>query len=119
MKKREFENIMDELVDGLEIVIRYFTYNKNEYVDILGTVDNIYGIGLDPYFEHRYYFTIMVNDILNYADGFDENTYPDLKTFKNQDKEFLNVYSDHAIFIKKANLRAYKLNKLKNKMGGI
>jgi len=115
MKKREFEELIPELKDGLEIVVRYFTYNKNHYVDILGTIHNIYGVSTD-FLNNRYYFTIIFDDIIGYAGDFNEKTYPDLKTYPYNDKEYCNLYSDKIIFIKKSALRSYKIKQIKEKI---
>ena len=112
MKRKEFEEIKDELVDGLDVVIRYFTYNKNHYIDILGTINNIYGFSVDMT-ARRYSFSILFYDIINYAGDFNENTYPNLDIFSFQDKDYYNLYSDKIIWIRKSCLRSYKLKKLK------
>ena len=113
MKKKEFEEIKNELVDGLDVVVRYFTYNKNHYVDILGTISHIYGFIRESIYGNYYTFTIKYDSIINYAGDFNENTYPNLETFFLKDDEYLHIHSNEVLFIRKACLRSYKLNKIK------
>jgi hypothetical protein len=119
MKKIEFEQIKDQLVDGLDVVVRFFTFNKSHYIDVLGKITDLYPIQYDTTYKY-YRFTIIYEDTLGFSSGFDEKTYPKIKTFFNDNRntEYLHIYSNSLIFVEIACLRSYKLNKIKNSING-
>ena len=98
MKNVEFKESIKNLKYNDQVKIRYFTYNKNKYIDIIGWVTNNIHTS-DP---NNYFLTIKFGKILN-----DTNT---LKI------SLFHVRSDQIIFIKPFSYRSYKIKKIKKNM---
>jgi len=114
MKLSEFKKIKDELVDGREVIVRYFTYHKKVYADIVGVINNIYGIN-KVYDGNIYSFTIelkYMNDTYNLFG----NSSRDIKFFTFQDKIHCHLYSNRIISVKTGSIISFKLKKLKEKI---
>jgi len=111
MKKIDFENIKDELTFGKEVLIRYFTYSKKEYVDIIGKVFSNNSFTLNGY--NNYFITIQYIDILKYHNNFNGINIPNIPMFNLSSGNYFNASSNNMIFIKPFSIRSYKINKIK------
>jgi len=114
MKKREFENIKNELVDGREVIVKYFTYHKNVYANIVGIISNLYGINKVGN-NDIYCFTIKLKYVDDPYNLF-EYSGRDIKFFTFQDKIHCHLYSNRIISIKTGSMISFKLKKLKEKL---
>jgi len=115
MKLKEFENIKDELVDGRVVKVRYFTYHKTHWVDIIGVIHNIYGVSKD-WDNTSYYFTIRFEGIVDEHFSFDKQKQPHLRLFPFQGVDYMNVHSSKILFVKDGSMRAEKLKLVKERI---
>jgi hypothetical protein len=118
MTKDEFIEQRDKFKEGDEVKIRYYTYNKNDYIDVFGRVFSMYGrfgksiIGGTHYLSIEYLGTYKIHE------GFVNKNLPQLNLFRGiNGAQFCNIRSDQITFIKSASLRAYKIHQLRNKKG--
>jgi hypothetical protein len=114
MKNQEFEEIRDKIVNDTEVLIRYYTYNKNDYIDIIGKVALLYGIGKCD--KGSYYFTIEYLGTYKTHKNFVEKNIPSLRTYLNRGKVYCNLYSNMIESIKFIPLRSIKIQQLRNKI---
>ena len=114
MTNQEFEEIRDKIVNDTEVLIRYYTYNKNDYIDIIGKVALLYGIGKCD--EGSYYFTIEYLGTYRTHKNFVEKNIPSLRLYQNRGKLYCNLYSNMVGFINFTSLRAIKIQQLRNKI---
>ena len=117
MKNEEFELIYPTLKVGTEVKIRYYTYNKNDYIDIFGKISDLYGVGMEFHNGGSHFFTIEFLGVYKVHEQFTGRNFPLLPTYQFGNASFCNLYSDRITFIKPASIRAYKIHQLRIKKG--
>jgi len=113
MTKQEFFSNDNEYPTNTEIKIRYFTYNRNEYIDILGKFLTKRILRHDNY---AGFFAIEFIEICNIHGNFKEKNIPNLQYHKINDKLYCDIKYQNIIFIKPTSIRAYKINKINEKI---
>lgn len=130
MKSKEYEELaMTVLLSGAEVKVRYFTYNKNDYIDIIGKVSS-WSTGkltinsTKQKHNHSLYFSndngvyILSMEYLGIHeihDKFTGKNIPNLVTWKRNDVLYCNMKSSQMISIKQTSIRALKIHQIKNK----
>jgi len=115
MKKEEFLKIKDKFTKGQKVVIRYFTYNKNHYVDIIGEFDTI----TKTYFQD-YDILIKNYEKIKYYTKSPGKMIPNLKAHILKDEIYINIKQGQIHFIMDAHqyMRAIKSKQLKKRING-
>lgn len=115
MKLKAFENIRDELVNGRIVKVRYFTYHKTHWVDIIGEIHNIYGVTKD-WDSSNYYFTIKFMGVVDEHFCFDKQKQLSLIVFPINGIDYMNIQSSKILFVKDGSMRGEKIKLLKERM---
>ena len=126
MTIQEFYDTINSLELDQEIKVRYYTYNRKEYIDIIGILRDKYDRGDRNMYKGHWKFALK-NDmpllileliqVVKFHDNYKEKNYPKLQTFFQDGKNYGSINSSNIIFIKPASIRAYKIHQLKNKKG--
>ena len=121
MTKDEFIELRNKFKEGDEVKIRYYTYNKKDYIDVIGKVFSLYGYGYfgsgNPFMGNSQCLTMEYLGTCKYHDNFTGKNFPLLNIFYVANKMYCHVYSHQIISIKPASIRAYKIQRLKTKKG--
>ena len=113
MKKIDFLKITDEIVEGREVIVRYFTHHKRMYADIIGIVNNMYGVVGKNFNGNGYHFTIKLTYVDDPFNIFEFYNNSNIKFFSVQDERYCHLYSNQIISIKTGSLMSFKLKKIK------
>ena len=109
-----FETIKNiEISD--EIKIRYYTYNKNDYIDIIGIFSDVYGDSRKIY-GGGLFLVIEYIGTYKYHNNFKEKNIPKLRLFNANNKQYCYISSQQVLFVEPASIRAYKINKIRNRI---
>lgn len=107
MKKVEFENIKDSLIIGNEYLIRYFTYNKNDYIDIIVKYLSNTG-GFFP----GVFIRISEINMLRYHDNYTGKNEPQIDSIRDG-YTYLKV--SNILFMRPGSFRAEKIKQIKKR----
>jgi hypothetical protein len=124
MKNDKFLESMKDLKMDQEVLVRYFSYDIKEYIDILGRLSILMnlpirllqmgeGMYYKNHFKGDYTFTLEYIETYGTHAGFTGDNVPKLGIFTNNGKTYCNVCSSNVVFVKPISLRAYKIQKLK------
>ena len=126
MTKQEFYDTIDTLEVDQEVKVRYYTYNRKEYIDIIGILRDKYDRSDRIMYKGHWKFALK-NDmpllileliqVIKFHDNYKEKNYPKLQTFFQDNKTYGSIYSSNIVFIKPASIRAHKIQQLKNRKG--
>ena len=116
MTNLEFEEIRNKFREGEEVKVRYYTYNKQDYIDVIGKIYNMYGIG-KSILSDTHHLTILYLGIHKVHDRFTGKNHPKLRLFSmgTENEWFCHMQSCEIISITPISVRAYKIHKLKQK----
>lgn len=112
MKNDEFLELRAKFKEEDEVKIRYYTYNRKDYIDVFGKIFSMYG----GYGKDNLYLSILYLGTCKIHDKFTGKNFPLLRLFDlGQNEIFCHMKSSEIIFIKSASLRAYKIHQLRTK----
>ena len=115
MTNQEFLEIRSNFRTGDEVMIRYYTYNKNDYIDVIGKVWNMFG---HSRYDGTYCFSFTYIGTYKYHDNFNGKNFPKLNSISfGPNAIYCEMRSNEVIFIKSASIRAFKIHQLKNRKG--
>jgi len=120
MKNDEFEELRNKFKVGQEVKIRYYTYNKNDYIDIIGKIVCIYSrVPMNILINGNHYVSyVSIQYIGTYKvhDNFTGKNLPQLQLFNLTNDMMCCYIMPHQIAsIKPTSLRAYKIHQLRNR----
>jgi hypothetical protein len=126
MTKQEFYDTIDTLELDQEVKVRYYTYNRKDYIDIIGILRDKYDRSDYSMYKGHWKFALK-NDmpllivefiqIVKFHDNYKEKNYPKLQTFFQDGKNYGSIKSSNIISIKPSSIRAHKIQQLRNKKG--
>ncbi len=115
MTKEEFFDLAEKFPMDSEVKIRYYTYNKNHYMDIIGKI-----FSFSEARDGSGCLTFTYIGVLKYHDKNNGTNIPKLgiQLFsKHSIAPCSQILSSQISFIKPASLRAYKIHQIRNKKG--
>ncbi len=113
MTNQEISKLPLELFNnGAELKIRYFTYSKKDYIDIICKISNNNGL-TKLYNRGNYFFTAEYIGTYKHHDNYTVKNIPNIRTYKCDDSTFCHIFSDQIIFIIPTSVRAFKIHQIK------
>jgi hypothetical protein len=113
MTNQEISNLPLELFNkDSELKIRYFTYSKKDYIDIICRISNDNGL-TKLYNRGNYFFTAEYIGTYKYHDNFNTKNIPNLRTFRCDDLMYCHIFSDQIISIVPTSIRAFKIHQIR------
>lgn len=112
MKSDEFLELRGDFKEGDEVKIRYYTYNRKDYIDVFGKIFTMYG----GFSKENLHLSIEYLGTYKIHDRFTGKNFPMLRLSGGLNNEvFCHIKPCEIIFIKPASLRAYKIHQLRTK----
>lgn len=125
MRKQEFYDTINSLEIDQEVKVRYYTYNRKEYIDVIGILRDVYDrMDRHPIKGHPKYIykndvpTLVLEliEIVKVHDNYKDNNFPKMRGFIQDGKNYGYFGSSNIVFINQISLRAYKIHQLRNKL---